>query len=959
MTGIALLGSGPLDAAACGNKALGLWKLMNAGAKVPPTVIVTADHQVDGPALTAVVAGQVGTHPAYVVRSSSTVEDGVTQSMAGMFLSVSTDLGGVPDAVEQVRRHARAAVTGGVDPLIPVLIQPRLDGSGGVYLSDYRAGRDSLVLSTLGPSAVTSGATTATDQLPTDSPSCQAALSACRDIARRLGGSVDLELVLGQGGCVFLQYRPLTRPLPAAKPEGVSSYFPGWLPPLVGTLWGESLSAALGTASVRYEDGYILGLDSSPEGGGDLELTPDVLHKAEEYYRHTLIPEWDDRAERLGRDIEALPPDRAWERCVAEWEVFLDQYFNNPFEGVVTAARMAAPPGMAFSPRNVERLGLFGRASEAVQAQVTLPPAERHALAEVRAYLDAFGFYLLEEHDFSQPTLAEQPDVLLAQLSQAGQIVIPAAKADDPLLRVAWLAEDDNECKHRYLSLLRRCVLRLGRHLAENGSLAATDDIWSVTKADIGPLLRGDAVRGTRAWSLTTSSLPRPPAGPRTLSAEVLAPGRATGAASLAGQVGAGRILVRTVIETADYPLLMSSAGAVVALGTPLSHGAIFARDVGKPLYRCPAVLNAVDDGTLLTLLDSPPRVHVGEGRPTKENAVKIDPRSATPCRTVAFTPDGKHLAEANYLGFVTIRRAEDGHLAARYMAQTALVETIRFDQATGDILMVGAGFEGRRDNGVVKVLSLMDGRRLGELKGHKDDATDVMPLPGPGRRVVSVGLDRRVIVHDLDDPARTWVWDGYEDYLNTCSPRPGHDGQFAVAGDSPYTYILDARERRVVAQVETPGDCNGLIWSADGRYLLVGDDHAEVKYIDSERGWKQTGTSKVGGAAKRMVADPGFPDRVLVACYDGRVWSVPAALGAGEPRVAVDRRPGLWGINVSATATRIAVPTFSDRAYLLRRDAQGNGAEAVGPEPQPTFGCNWIAVNGPAGLLAVTHDDC
>lgn len=342
-----------------------------------------------------------------------------------------------------------------------------------------------------------------------------------------------------------------------------------------------------------------------------------------------------------------------------------------------------------------------------------------------------------------------------------------------------------------------------------------------------------------------------------------------------------------------------------------------------------------------------------------KDEFMKIDPRSATPCRTVAFTPDGRHLAEANYLGFVTIRHAEDGQIVSRYMAQTALVETVRFDLITSDLLLVGAGFEGRRDNGVAKILSFLDGRRLDELRGHKDDATDVMPLPGPRRRLVTVGLDHGVVVHDVSDPSQNWAWEGYGDYLNTCSARPRHDGQFAVAGDSPYTYILDANKREIIARIDTPGDCNGLVWSADGRYLLVGDDHAEVKYIDSESDWRLIGASKVGGAAKRMVSDPAFPDRVLVACYDGRVWSVPGSpVGAGEPNVVVDRRRGMWGINVAATKTRIAVPSFFDRAYLIRRNADGSGGEPVGPEPGPTFGCNWIAVHASSNQIAVTHDD-
>jgi len=338
---------------------------------------------------------------------------------------------------------------------------------------------------------------------------------------------------------------------------------------------------------------------------------------------------------------------------------------------------------------------------------------------------------------------------------------------------------------------------------------------------------------------------------------------------------------------------------------------------------------------------------------------MKIDPRSATPCRAVAFTPDGQCLAEANYLGFVTIRRAEDGQMVSRYMAQTALVETVRFEPETSNLLLVGAGFEGRRDAGVAKILAFLDGRRLGELPGHMDDATDVMPLPGPRRRLVTVGLDQRVIVHDVDDPARSWVWEGYTDYLNTCAARPDHDSQLAVAGDSPFTYVLDAGTRCVIATLDTPGDCNGLSWSADGRYLLSGDDHAEVKYFDSEHGWKEVGAAKVGGAAKRMVADPACPDRVLVACYDGRVWSVPGSPnGSGEPQVVVERCPGLWGINIAATKTRIAVPSFGDRAYLIRREGSGRGGELVGPEPGPTFGCNWVAIDASSSQIAVTHDD-
>ncbi len=335
-----------------------------------------------------------------------------------------------------------------------------------------------------------------------------------------------------------------------------------------------------------------------------------------------------------------------------------------------------------------------------------------------------------------------------------------------------------------------------------------------------------------------------------------------------------------------------------------------------------------------------------------------VDPRTATPCRTVAFSTDGALLAEANYLGFVTLRDARTGELQRRFLAQTALVETVRFDDRTGNLLLVGAGFEGGRDGGVVKIIEPLTGVRVAELRGHVDDATDVMSLPGERRRVVSVGLDRRVVVHDLADRAREWAWSGYEDYVNTCAARPRHDGQLAVAGDSPFSYVLDADARAVVAKLDTPGDTNGLCWSEDGRYLIVADDLGRVLYFDGGAAWRPAGEARVGGAAKRMVVDPAAPSRALVACYDGRVWSVSRSPGGPEPTVAVERRRGMWGINVAATATRLAVPSFFDRAYLLARSPDGAAGEDVGPEPRPTYGCNWVAVHPTRHEIAVTHDD-
>ena len=509
---------------------------------------------------------------------------------------------------------------------MPVLIQPRIDGPGGVYFFDRQSGLDRLELSLRGPGAVTSGTSIVSDQLPVESPSGRMALAACRELARKLGGSGEFELVIPLDCCVFLQYRPLTRPISESLPEGASCDFPARLSPLVGTLWAEQLSAVLGVPEIRYDKGFILGLDDPQADETALSLTPDYLRDAEEYYNRKLFPDWEALYSTLASELERLSPEVAWEKMTDAWATFLDQYFNNPHEGVVNAARAKVPPGMAFSPRTVRRLQLFGQASAAVNAGIAEGVSQRELLGlkAVQNYLDSFGFYLLAQHDFGQPTLAEQPNALIPQLCEAGEFVNPEMKQDDLVLRVAWLAEDDNEFKQRFLSLLRRCVLRLGRHLASQGQLQLEQDIWNLTRGDLAALLRGATVQGPRDWSLARTPLTRPPAGPKAFAAEILAPGRAAGKATLSGSAGPARILVRTAIETADYSLLLGSAGAVVALGTRLSHGAIFARDVGKPLYRCPAILDLVEDGTELTLLDAPPCVRV-RGETTSSGELYVD----------------------------------------------------------------------------------------------------------------------------------------------------------------------------------------------------------------------------------------------------------------------------------------------------------------------------------------------
>lgn len=609
-----IFGVEPPDPAIYGNKAVGLWRLRQCEVRIPPTVMVAAGRQTAWADL-AWIAEQLGSPAEYVVRSSSTNEDSTLESLAGVFSSEVAEYMTLLAAVERVREQAATSSVcrQGRHP-IPVLIQPRLGGLGGVYLFDRQSGRDSFTLSVLGPSAVTSGTTALSDQLTRNAMEYQDGLEACRGVAQRLG-SIDLELILVGGEWIFLQCRPLTRPLFPESMACLSSYFPAWLPPLCGTLWAEQLSKTLRLDGVRYDNGFILGLTGSEDSKEANTVSKTECEAAECFYTEILFPKWENTLTYLRLVARDFAAEAAYRETLSAWAHFLGDYFTNPHEPVVAAARAASPAGMAITPAVRDRLTLFARAAREVASEVSHghgQPERVLACPSVVEYLSLYGFQLLEGHDFSHPTLAEQPAAFVALLTQAGRVELPDKGVPDALLRVAWLAEDDNDYKQRFCALLRQSILRLGADWTAKGLLPERDAVWRLTAKEVEGVQVGQAPRFEMKEPFRLAEGSDPVSRIGIFSAEILSPGRGSGVANRNRRGGANLILLRTVIETTDYPLLMSSAGAVVALGTSQSHGAIFARDIGKPLYRCPAVVQTVTEGTLLTLHDMPATVRVG-----------------------------------------------------------------------------------------------------------------------------------------------------------------------------------------------------------------------------------------------------------------------------------------------------------------------------------------------------------
>jgi rifampicin phosphotransferase len=247
--------------------------------------------------------------------------------------------------------------------------------------------------------------------------------------------------------------------------------------------------------------------------------------------------------------------------------------------------------------------------------------------ARLRAYLAEYGDRCFEELKLESVTLRQDP-ALLVRLLVAGALgptaeTAPQTQPRDPVLRLlvakarAAIAgrESSRMDRTRVYGMARDLVVRSGELAAAAGRLDAPRDVFWLTLDEAfrdGGDLRG-AIAARRRDQAAFALLPyyrrlvftgepfdRRPTGSVTLAAAVDAtPGRFTGTAVSGGTVtgpvrivtdpgavrpGAGDVLVTTMTDP-GWVFLLAGAGAVIAeRGSPLSHTAIVARELGVPM---------------------------------------------------------------------------------------------------------------------------------------------------------------------------------------------------------------------------------------------------------------------------------------------------------------------------------------------------------------------------------------
>ena len=310
------------------------------------------------------------------------------------------------------------------------------------------------------------------------------------------------------------------------------------------------------------------------------------------------------------------------------------------------------------------------RDTEGTATRQALADAGHHAfLARIDAYIDRFGYRSVDELKLEVPELSHDPASFFALLTTAlgggekrtAADIAPHLRGLGPLRRLAYhwartraqrafaAREKTRFSRTMAFGVVKRMFRALGADLARSGRLAAPADVYLLTLDEVigayegtlvEPDLAGivtrrsaDHARGATAperFTTTGAVYPSsggqqwpedvddaPAMGPRDEMVGVAAgPGTATGPAIVVDTPHGvdGHVVVTYRTDPGWVAVLPSAVALLIERGSPLTHVAIVARELGVPtVVQIRDLTRRVADGTLLEVNGSTGRVRVVE----------------------------------------------------------------------------------------------------------------------------------------------------------------------------------------------------------------------------------------------------------------------------------------------------------------------------------------------------------
>ena len=564
------------------------------------------------------------------MRSSSTVEDAEESSQAGKFTSV-LRVRGWSDFKSAVRDVLSSAAAGGTDAPMAVLVQTWLDAqTGGVAFGrDPVTGADDIVVSAVtgGPHTLVSGdqqgttlhlsrhgrvrqgsdATRRAPDSPTEDP-LRLSRRARHDLARLVdslgrsfGGPQDVEWAIdGSDRLWLLQNRPITASSevaagPVFGPGPIAETFPEQLAPIEEDLWVDPLRRGLAAALV------LSGLRRRPEierspivvsVGGRLAVDLDLIGAAPSRRRwwRALDPRPGARrvsaAWRVGQLRAALP--KLAENVVHDTdEALLDVPALDALsdEDLVLVLRNAAPILQALHGYEV----LMGMLLPAV----SVPSMTARAIADTqrgrsRGLSDA---EIIDEYPVTLALVPPRvgPVSTLPRIEGDRAFDPPEIDADhrDELLReslrlrIRWVHE-----------LTAHATWELAQRMHDDRRLHDASCVRQLRLDELDRLVRGATPPPALRDRLVADAPPLPAAfrfredgGIAAVGVDSVAVGagggRAEGTVHMGDDPPPGSVLVVDNLSPRLASVLPQLSGLIAETGSPLSHVAILARELG------------------------------------------------------------------------------------------------------------------------------------------------------------------------------------------------------------------------------------------------------------------------------------------------------------------------------------------------------------------------------------------
>ncbi|KAH8797291.1 WD40-repeat-containing domain protein [Flagelloscypha sp. PMI_526] len=235
--------------------------------------------------------------------------------------------------------------------------------------------------------------------------------------------------------------------------------------------------------------------------------------------------------------------------------------------------------------------------------------------------------------------------------------------------------------------------------------------------------------------------------------------------------------------------------------------------------------------------------------------------------RTIALSPDGKHIVSGSDDTTVRIWDAESGKRLHTLVGHTQSVNSIVFSP---DGKRIVSGSEDR----TVRIWNAESGKQLRTLDGHTD-AVESVALSPDGKRIVSGSSDSTVRIWDAESGKHLRTLGGHTGYVWSVSFSP--DGKRIVSGSQDSTVrIWDAESGKHLRTLNRHTDSVGSVaFSPNGKRIVSGSKDGTVRIWNAESG-KQLGT--LDGHTDFVGSVTFSPDgkRIVSGSYDRtvRIWN-------------------------------------------------------------------------------------